>query len=85
MGEPVIQRIVSCKCPNILILSLVERTELTASQTNSSGRPQSWERKLIKLSTRAALKVMTPPLLYWPKMSEVDVGGMAEEVEPSQQ
>ncbi len=32
---------------------------------------------------RAALKVMPPILLCWPMMSEVDVGGMAVEVEPS--
>jgi len=29
----------------------------------------------------AALKVMPPILLRWPMMSEVDVGGMAVEVE----
>jgi len=32
---------------------------------------------------RAALKVMPPILLCWPKMSEEDVGGMEVEVEPS--
>ena len=31
---------------------------------------------------RAALKVMSPTLLYWPMTTEVDVGGMAVEVEP---
>jgi len=35
--------------------------------------------------TRAALKVMPPNLLRWPMTSEVDVGGMAVEVEPSHQ
>jgi len=30
-------------------------------------------------STRAALKVMSPILLCWPTVSEVDVGGMAVE------
>ena len=30
----------------------------------------------------AALKVMSPTLLYWPMTTEVDVGGMAVEVEP---
>ena len=34
---------------------------------------------------RAALKVMLPILLCWPMTSEVDVGGMAVEVESSQQ
>ena len=33
---------------------------------------------------RAALKTMLAILLYWP-MSEVDVGGMAVEAEPSHQ
>ena len=33
----------------------------------------------------AALKVMPPVLLCWPTMSDVDVGGMAAEVEPSHQ
>ena len=32
--------------------------------------------------TWTALKVMFPILLYWPTVSEVDVGGMAVEVEP---
>jgi len=32
---------------------------------------------------RAALKVMPPILLCWPPMSEVDVGGVVAEVEPS--
>ena len=36
-------------------------------------------------STRAALKVMPPILLYLPTISEVDVGGMAVAVEPSHQ
>ena len=35
--------------------------------------------------TRAALKVMPPILLCWPTTSEVVVGGMAVEVEPSHQ
>ena len=30
-------------------------------------------------------KVALPISLYWPKISEVDVGGMALEVEPSHQ
>ena len=34
---------------------------------------------------RAAPKVMPPILLCWPMTSEVDVGGMAVEVEPSRQ
>ena len=38
---------------------------------------------------RAAPKVVTPPilfiLLYWPKISEAGVDGMAVEVEPSHQ
>ena len=34
---------------------------------------------------RAALKVMPPILFFWPTMSEVDVDGMAVEVEPSNQ
>ena len=34
---------------------------------------------------RTALKVMPPILLCWPTTSEVDAGGMAEEVEPSRQ
>ena len=29
------------------------------------------------------LKVMPPTVLVWPTMSEVDVGGMAVETEPS--
>jgi len=33
--------------------------------------------------TKVALKVMPPVLLCWPMMSEVDVGGVAAEVEPS--
>ena len=32
-------------------------------------------------TTRAAPKVMSPILLYLPTMSEVDIGGMAVEVE----
>ena len=36
-------------------------------------------------NNRAAPKVMPPILLYWPAMSEVDVGGMALEAEPSHQ
>jgi len=32
---------------------------------------------------RAATKVMPPILLYWSTMSEVDFGGVTEEVEPS--
>jgi len=31
----------------------------------------------------AALKVMPPILLCWPTTSELDVGGMAVETEPS--
>ena len=34
---------------------------------------------------RSTLKVMPPILLCWPVMSEVDVGGMAVQVEPSHQ
>ncbi len=34
---------------------------------------------------RTALKIMPPILLCWPVMLEVDVGGMAVEVEPSHQ
>jgi len=34
---------------------------------------------------RAALKVMTPILCYWPSTSEVDVANMAVKVEPSHQ
>ena len=34
---------------------------------------------------RATLKVMPPILLCWPMVSEVNVGGMAVEVEPSHQ
>jgi len=34
---------------------------------------------------RAALKVMPPILLYWPTISEMNVGSMAVEVEPSYQ
>ena len=34
---------------------------------------------------RAVLKVMPPILLCWPTMSEVDVGGIAIEFEPSRQ
>ena len=34
---------------------------------------------------RVALKVMPAVLLHWPMMSEVDVGGMAVEVDPSHQ
>ena len=41
-----------------------------------------WSRWLF---TRVALKVMLPILLQWPKVSEVDVGCMAVEVEPSHQ
>jgi len=36
-------------------------------------------------TTRAASKVISPILLCWPSMSEKNVGGMAEEVEPSHQ
>ena len=32
---------------------------------------------------KATLKVMLPILLYWPTASEVDVGGVAVEAEPS--
>ena len=35
--------------------------------------------------TRAALKVVPPMLLCWPTTSEVDVGGVAVKVEPSNQ
>ena len=34
---------------------------------------------------RVVQKAMPPTLLCWPRMSEVDVGGMALEVEPSHQ
>jgi len=34
---------------------------------------------------KAALKVMPLILLWWPMISEADGGGMAAEVEPSQQ
>jgi len=34
---------------------------------------------------RAAPKAVPPILLFWPTMSEVDVGGMAVEGEPSHQ
>ena len=34
---------------------------------------------------RTSQKVMSPILLYWPTVSEVDVGGTAVEVEPSHQ
>ena len=34
---------------------------------------------------KAALKLMPPILLCWPMTSEVDVDGMAVEVEPSNQ
>jgi len=34
---------------------------------------------------RAALEVMPPNLLCWPMTSEVNVGDIAEEVEPSHQ
>lgn len=34
---------------------------------------------------RAVLNVMPPILFYWPMISEINVGGVAEEVEPSQQ
>jgi len=33
---------------------------------------------------RAALKVMPPALLCWPRTSEVDIGGTAADAEPSQ-
>ena len=36
-------------------------------------------------SMRAALKVMPPILIYWSMTLEVDVRGMAVEVEPSRQ
>ena len=35
--------------------------------------------------TQVAPKVMPPTLLCWPTMSEVDIGGMAVEAEPSHQ
>lgn len=35
--------------------------------------------------TRTALKVMPSILLWWPTVSEVDVGGVAGEAETSQQ
>ena len=38
-----------------------------------------------KSHMRAAPKVMPPMLRCWPTTSEVDVGGMAVEVEPSRQ
>ena len=37
------------------------------------------------MSMRAAMKVMPPILLCWPRMSEVDVCGTAVEVEPPHQ
>ena len=36
-------------------------------------------------NTRAALKAVPPTLLCWSMTSEVDVGGMAGETEPSHQ
>jgi len=36
-------------------------------------------------TTRAALKVMSPILLYWPMTAEADVGGMTVETELSRQ
>jgi len=41
--------------------------------------------QLHEYSTRVALKVMPPILLCCPMTSEVDVGGMVAEVEPSHQ
>ena len=41
--------------------------------------------KFIKEQQRAAPKLMPPILLCWLMMSEADVGGMAVEVEPSNQ
>ena len=38
-----------------------------------------------KVEQRAALEKMPPSLLCWPMMSEVDVGGMVAETEPSHQ
>ena len=35
--------------------------------------------------TRAAVELTPPILLFWPIISDVDVGGMAVEVEPSHQ
>ena len=32
-------------------------------------------------STRAAMKVMPPNLLHWPKLTKADAGGMAAEAE----
>ena len=40
---------------------------------------------LLQLYVRAALEVMPPILLSWPTMSELDVGEMAVEAEPSHQ
>lgn len=39
----------------------------------------------ICMYTRTALKVMPSILLWWPTVSEVDVGGVAGEAETSQQ
>ena len=38
-----------------------------------------------RICARAALKILPPILLCWPTTSEVNVGGMAVEVEPSHQ
>jgi len=43
----------------------------------------TFSQKLFQIYTKAAPKVMPPVLLCWPTTSEVDVGCMAVEVEPS--
>lgn len=40
-------------------------------------------KQILYRDTRASLKVMSPNLLCWPTISEVDIGGMALENEPS--
>ena len=44
-----------------------------------------WKNLSLNRNTKVALKVMPPSLLCWPSTSDVDVGGIAVEVEPSHQ
>jgi len=69
----------SSLCFSILAMMWVMFTTVLKSQ------PCFTDLFLMRTCAEAALKVMLPMLFYQPMTSEVDVGSMAVEVEPSHQ
>ena len=66
------------------ILSATER-DINADKNNSINNKVHQMTKSRRGSMRAAPKVTPSILLCWPTVSEVDVGGMAVDAEPSHQ